>query len=110
MPNNGEGSNQNAAATTNDIGFIKPPKPLVVSGDISKNWSLWIQQYEWFEIATNMKKKSASVQVATFMSSIGIESVMVFNTVRSYRTRKRKYKRNKKKIFNILYTKTKHHI
>lgn len=61
--------------------FIRPPKPLIVGGDTgANNWKLWIQQYEWFEIATNMQAKAQNVQVATFMSSIGTDAVQIFNT------------------------------
>lgn len=61
-------------------GFIRPPKPLMVSGDMGNNWRLWRQQYEWFEEATQTSAKPAGVQVATFMSSIGLEAVVIFNT------------------------------
>lgn len=60
--------------------FIRPPKPLVVSGDIATAWKLWLQQYEYFEAATQMETKPAKVQVGTFMASIGVEAVVVFNT------------------------------
>lgn len=69
---------QNAGGSSN---FIRPPKPLVVSGENSaNNWKLWIQQYEWFEEATNMHLKTQKMQVATFMSTIGTEAVIIFNT------------------------------
>lgn len=38
--------------------FLKPPKPLVVGHDMdmSKEWKLWKQQYEYFEVATGLDK------------------------------------------------------
>lgn len=85
----GQPNSSNVAAAHNlddgalggSANFIRPPKPLVVGGEsIANNWKLWIQQYEWFEIATNMRHKSQNVQVATFMSSIGTDAVVIFNT------------------------------
>lgn len=66
---NGAGSN-----------FIKPPKPLQVCGNIANNWKLWSQQYEWFEEATRLDRKSQKVQIGTFMSCIGADAVTIFNT------------------------------
>lgn len=75
-PNNHNLNHDHGAAN-----FIRPPQPLVVNSDNSaNNWKLWVQQYEWFEIATNMSRKPQNVQIATFMSSIGTDAVVVFNT------------------------------
>lgn len=59
---------------------INLPKPLDFSDNIGKNWQLWRQQYEWFEIATQLVTKPVDVQVATFMLSIGAEATDIFNT------------------------------
>lgn len=69
----------NHAATTNS--HLRPPRPLIISGkNAADNWKLWIQQYEWYEIATGMQQRPQNIQIATFMSSIGTESVVIFNT------------------------------
>lgn len=60
--------------------FVRPPKPLQVSGDMANDWKLWLQQYEWFETATFMNTKPPNVQVANFMASIGPDAVVIFNT------------------------------
>lgn len=61
--------------------FIRPPKPIVIqSGNNAHNWEIWIQQYQWFETATEMNRKPQNVQIATFMSSIGTDAVIIFNT------------------------------
>lgn len=74
-------TSNNTAENVESVSFLRPPKPLTVSStDNSKNWQLWLQQYEWFETATQLKKKPADIQVATFMSSIGIDAVSIFNT------------------------------
>lgn len=38
-----------------------------------------MQQYEWFEIATNLNKQDDDIQVATFMGSIGIDAIAIYN-------------------------------
>lgn len=60
--------------------FIRPPKPLILDGHSANNWKQWIRQYQWFEIATNTTQKPQNVQVATFMSSIGSEALVIFDT------------------------------
>lgn len=61
--------------------FIRPPQPLQVAGDNCANtWQLWIQQYHWFEVATDMHRKPHDVRVATLLSSIGTEAVVLFNS------------------------------
>lgn len=60
--------------------FIRPPTPLVVgSGENWRLWRLWLQQYEWFEVATQITAKPPHIQVATFMLSIGIEAQIIYN-------------------------------
>lgn len=61
--------------------FIRPPKPLFISGDTSSHsWRIWRRQYRWFEVATGTLNKSEEIQVATFMSSIGTEANEIFDT------------------------------
>lgn len=61
--------------------YIKPTKLLVVrSGNMIQNWERWLQQYELFEIVTQMKSKAASVQVAAFLLSIDEEAIIIFNS------------------------------
>lgn len=45
---------------------------------MGNNWRVWLQQYVWFEIATQMVALPANVQVATFMASIGSEAFAIF--------------------------------
>lgn len=83
MPNGDSGSSGGSTTVpiSEGVGFLRPPKCLSLSGsDNSKCWQLWLQQYEWFETATQLKKKPPEIQVATFMSSIGTDAVNIFNT------------------------------
>lgn len=61
---------------------LKPPRSLQISNetDMSAVWKIWIQQYQWYETATNLKSKSPEIQVATFMTIIGPEAVDIYNT------------------------------
>lgn len=61
---------------------VKPPKYFVTtsSENVSVAWKLWLQQWEWYATATSIAKKNPEIQVAIFMSSIGPEAAVVYNT------------------------------
>lgn len=62
-------------------GFVKPPKCLQISNsNMALAWKNWMQQYTWFSTATQMNKKSPEIQVATFMSAIGLDAIDVYNS------------------------------
>ncbi|KAJ8872179.1 hypothetical protein PR048_025781 [Dryococelus australis] len=60
---------------------LKPRKHLSSSENgMPVVWKSWIQQFEWYAIATDLESKIQAVQVATFMTAIGPDAVNVFNT------------------------------
>lgn len=61
---------------------VKPPNAFVPasSENLAVAWKLWLQQWDWYAIATCIEKKKPEVQVATFMTCIGPEAVVVYNT------------------------------
>ncbi|XP_061722995.1 uncharacterized protein K02A2.6-like [Cydia pomonella] len=61
---------------------IKPPKQFIINSneDVAKAWRLWLQQFEWYAIATNLEEKKPAVQVAVFMACIGPDAVVIYNT------------------------------
>ncbi|KAJ8882602.1 hypothetical protein PR048_014413 [Dryococelus australis] len=60
---------------------LKAPNHLSLSENgMPVVWKLWIQQFEWYAIATNLENKSQAVQVATFMIAIGPDAANIFNT------------------------------
>lgn len=63
------------------IGGIRAAKPMRFD---NKNMNIiykeWIQQFEWFAIATQLDKKTSPVHAATLMATIGPEAAVVFNT------------------------------
>lgn len=64
--------------------ILNPPDYLQIknSENMAVEWETWLQQYEWFETASNLKKKNKKMQVATFMSIIGSEAISIYNTFR----------------------------
>ncbi|XP_046593873.1 uncharacterized protein K02A2.6-like [Neodiprion lecontei] len=78
-----DGNTSNARAANGEenapVHGIRPPKHLVFSNDMSNNWKNWIQQFEWYAIATQLNKKVKDVQAATFMVTIGPDAIQVFN-------------------------------
>ncbi|XP_059046435.1 uncharacterized protein K02A2.6-like [Achroia grisella] len=64
-----------------NVSGIKPPKYFCTNSEnVAVNWNLWLQQWDWYATATNMHKKKPEVQVAVFMTSIGPEAAVIFNT------------------------------
>lgn len=60
---------------------IRPPRPLIFdTNNMDLKWEEWIQQFNWYAIATQLHRKSNSMQVATLMASMGTEAAAVFNT------------------------------
>ncbi|UYV80706.1 K02A2.6-like, partial [Cordylochernes scorpioides] len=45
-----------------------------------ERWEDWLQQYSWYETATEMKKKKPEVQVASFMTIIGSDAQKIYRT------------------------------
>ena len=69
-----------AAANLSGGLSIKPPKPLTFGKDMATEWKMFKQQYNWFEIATQLIRKPAEIQAATFMSVMGPEAINIYNT------------------------------
>ncbi|XP_055619020.1 uncharacterized protein LOC129764194 [Toxorhynchites rutilus septentrionalis] len=47
---------------------------------MAAQWKSWSRQYSWFATAIQLSEKSAEVQVATFMSTIGEDCVRIYDT------------------------------
>ncbi|XP_073966936.1 uncharacterized protein [Choristoneura fumiferana] len=61
---------------------VKPPKDFVINPNenVARAWKLWLQQFEWYAIATHLEDKKPAVQVAVFMSCVGQEAAVIYNT------------------------------
>lgn len=59
---------------------IRPPRPLIFDTNMELKWKEWIQQFNWYAIATQLNRKPNAVQAATLMASMGMEAAAVFNT------------------------------
>ncbi|RLU21670.1 hypothetical protein DMN91_006046 [Ooceraea biroi] len=62
-------------------GGLRGPAPLkVIHEGMDKQWQLWLQAFEFYATATQLDKKSPSIQVATFMAMLGQEALIIYNT------------------------------
>uniref|UniRef100_A0A0A9WUB5 30S ribosomal protein S7P n=1 Tax=Lygus hesperus TaxID=30085 RepID=A0A0A9WUB5_LYGHE len=60
---------------------IKPPEPIDVSDSgMAPLWRKWIQQWDWYVIASRLDNKREEIQVATFMSALGPDVIDIFNS------------------------------
>ncbi|XP_044731834.1 uncharacterized protein K02A2.6-like isoform X2 [Chrysoperla carnea] len=63
---------------------LRPPPPLQISNktkNICQIWKQWKNSFEWYAEATNLSKKSAKKQVATFMTVIGPEALEIYDSL-----------------------------
>ena len=68
--------------TEKEMVSLKPPGPLVLKAgeDQSLAWKRFKTRYEFFEVAIQLASKPAEVQVATFMSVIGEDSIPIYES------------------------------
>lgn len=64
----------------NNMDYVKKVKNLSLRGNLSANWRRFKQNYDIFEEATGIKRKSENVRIASFLNTIGEEAVELFNT------------------------------
>lgn len=57
-----------------------PPSLMVISEKMDKQWQLWLQTFEFYATATQLDKKPQSIQVATFMTMLGQDALVIYNT------------------------------
>ena len=60
---------------------IPPPPPVNVKDDVSTNWKLFRQAWEYYVTATELNKKCKEVQVGALCSVMGLECVKVMNSL-----------------------------
>ena len=60
---------------------IPPPPPMNVKDDVSTNWKLFRQAWEYYVTATELNKKSKEVQAGALCSVMGLECVKVLNSL-----------------------------
>lgn len=76
-PGRGDGVVQNITSNIS----LRPPKPLVFNdSNMETHWKEWIQQFDWYAVATQLNSKPNAIQAATLMASMGMEAAAVFNT------------------------------
>ena len=63
-----------------DMEGLKPPKRMVLEGNLSENWKRWKRNFEWFSTATGMAEKAEQLQCATLLHCIGEDAAEVYGT------------------------------
>ena len=56
--------------------MIPAPESMCMSGDLSTNWKVFKQSWDYFNIATELNKKTETVQAAALCSIMGKECVI----------------------------------
>ena len=59
---------------------MKPPKALMLEGNISENWRKWQQQFRLYLVASGIAEKSPVIQASTLLHVIGEDAVEIYNT------------------------------
>ena len=59
---------------------LQPPGPLILQGNLSKNWRKWKQRFELYSAASGLKDKDKGVQSATLLHVVGEEALEIYNT------------------------------
>ena len=58
---------------------LTPPKPLIVEGNLVKNWKRWKQDFTLYLTATEFTKKSNQVKSSLLLHCIGEKSREIYN-------------------------------
>ena len=59
---------------------LSQPAPLDLNGNLSENWSRFIQRFEIFNIASGMSVKDDKAQCSLFLHIIGEQALAIYNT------------------------------
>ncbi|XP_042146525.1 uncharacterized protein LOC121835994, partial [Ixodes scapularis] len=72
------------AVLFNPMELLKPPEPLLLSGNVPKNWELFRQMFELFLKATALPKepRSEDVKTALLLSAAGDNVLEIFKNFR----------------------------
>ncbi|XP_072159570.1 uncharacterized protein [Bemisia tabaci] len=62
---------------------LKPPKPLVLTGNLSQNWRTFRQEFELYLTASGQRKRKSGEKVALLLHIIGADSREVYYTLGS---------------------------
>ena len=71
-------TNQEGSPSVNYPSNSPIQSPMVCTGDKVANWEFFRQQYEDYEIATGLDKRSQKIRLATLRSVMGRECMHIF--------------------------------
>ena len=57
------------------------PQPMVCKGDLATNWEFFRQQYEDYEVATELSKQATLVRLASLRSLMGKDCLQIFRNL-----------------------------
>ena len=57
------------------------PQPMVCKGDLATNWEFFRQQYEDYEVATELSKQATPVRLASLRSLMGKDCLQIFRNL-----------------------------
>lgn len=60
--------------------IFRAPQPLDLDGNISENWKLFVQKFDYFLTATGLAAKTDEQKVAVFLNLIGDAGLELFNS------------------------------
>lgn len=58
---------------------LKPPEPLIFSGNLSENWRRWAQRFELYLTASGKVKENEKPQVAILLHLLGENGIEIYN-------------------------------
>ena len=60
---------------------IRPPKPLSLEGNVTENWKVWKQNFEFYLLAKESQDKAEEIKSGIFLHSVGEEARLLYNTL-----------------------------
>ena len=63
------------------LGKLPPSLNITESSEGGSNWQVWKQQWEAYEVLSDLKSKEAAFQVSVFIGCIGTEGIQVMNSL-----------------------------
>ena len=88
---------------------LRPPGPLSLEGNLTKNYADWIREFYVYEIATQLTDKPEKVRCATFLHVAGPQAQTIHQTLTFTRDEVNKDWATKTEIQRVLWAKTEYH-
>src|SRR5690606_27815031 len=60
-----------------EMSFLPVPTPLKIEGSLASNWKSFRRQWESYEIASGLDKKTGPVKAATLITCLGQDGIAI---------------------------------